>query len=80
MGEDLERVLAARDDYASDLINNDSIKIMVDGVLEGETAALVDEYLGLGHKGVLNHASDDLNARVARYVGMGLQVHMHTIV
>ena len=79
VGEDLERVLAARDDYASDLINNDSIKIMVDGVLEGETAALVDEYLGLGHKGVLNHASDDLNARVARYVGMGLQVHMHTI-
>ena len=79
VGEDFERVLAERGDYASDLISNDSIKIMVDGVLEGETAALVDEYLGLGHKGVLNHTSEDLKARVARYVGMGLQVHMHTI-
>ena len=79
VGEDFERVLAARGHYASELISNDSIKIMVDGVLEGETAALVDEYLGLGHKGVLNHTSEDLQDRVARYVGMGLQVHMHAL-
>ena len=79
VGEEFERVLAARNDYASNLINNDSIKIMVDGVFEGETAALVEPYVGLGHKGVLNHSSDELRQRVARYVAMGLQIHMHTM-
>jgi hypothetical protein len=79
VGEDFERVLAARDDYASELINNDSIKIMVDGVVEGETAALVEPYVGLDHKGVLNHTSEELRQRVARYDAMGLQIHMHTI-
>jgi len=79
VGEDFERVLAARNDYASDLINNDSIKIMVDGVLEGETAALVEPYVGLGHKGILNHTSDELRRRVARYEAMGLHIHMHTM-
>ncbi len=79
IGEDFERVLAARDNYASELINNDSIKIMVDGVLEGETAALVEPYLGLDHSGILNHTSEELRQRVARYDAMGLQIHMHTI-
>ena len=79
VGEEFERVLAARNDYASELINNDSIKIMVDGVLEGETAALVEPYIGLDHSGTLNHTSDELRQRVARYDAMGLQIHMHTI-
>ena len=78
-GEELERVLASRGDYASELINNDSIKIMVDGVLEGETAALVEPYIGLDHEGVLNHTSEELRERVKRYDAMGLQIHMHTI-
>jgi predicted amidohydrolase YtcJ len=79
VGEDFDRVLAARKDYSSEYIRNDSIKIMVDGVLEGETAALVEPYLELGHSGILNHSKEDLRTRVARFVAMGLQVHMHTI-
>jgi len=79
VGEDFERLLRIRDDYSSDLIRNNSIKIMVDGVLEGETAALVEPYLELGHSGVLNHTAEDLKTRVARYDRMGLQIHMHTI-
>jgi predicted amidohydrolase YtcJ len=79
VGADLERLLAARNDYASDLINNDSIKIMVDGVLEGETAALVEPYIGLDHSGVLNHSSEELRRRVQHYDAMGLRIHMHTI-
>jgi predicted amidohydrolase YtcJ len=78
-GEDFERVLATRNDYASELINNDSVKIMVDGVFEGETAALVDPYTGLGHNGNLNHTRAELLERVTRYDAMGLQVHMHTM-
>ena len=78
-GEEFERVLAARTEYASELINSDSIKIMVDGVLEGETAALVDPYTGLDHNGILNHTSEELQNRVQRYDAMGLQIHMHTM-
>ena len=78
-GEEFERVLAARKEYASELINSDSIKIMVDGVLEGETAALVGPYIGLSHSGTLNHTSEDLQNRVQRYDAMGLQIHMHTM-
>ncbi len=78
-GEEFERVLAARNEYASELINNDSIKIMVDGVLEGETAALVVPYVGLDHSGTLNHSSEELRQRVLRYDAMGLQIHMHTM-
>ena len=78
-GDDFERVLAMRKQYSSDLINNESIKIMVDGVLEGETAALVEPYLDLGHSGTLNHSIEELRERVSRYVGMGLQVHMHAM-
>jgi predicted amidohydrolase YtcJ len=79
VGEDFERVLKIRKNYSSDLINNESIKMMIDGVLEGETAALVEPYIELGHSGILNYAKEDLNSRVARYDAMGLQIHMHTI-
>ncbi len=78
-GADFERVLAARHDYESELIDNDSIKIMVDGVFEGETAAVLERYTSADHFGVLNHGRDDLRDRVLRYYNMGLQLHFHTI-
>ena len=78
-GDDFERVLESRAMYSSDLINNDGIKIMVDGVLEGESASLVHPYVDLGHRGTLNHTQEDLFERVARYDAMGLQIHMHTM-
>ena len=78
-GPDFERVLAARHELASDLIDNDSVKIYVDGVFEGETASVIEPYHELGHRGTLNHSPDELKERVARYDSMGLQVHMHTM-
>jgi predicted amidohydrolase YtcJ len=56
------------------------IKVFVDGVLEGETAALLDPYLGRdGHRGQLNVAPDALAAAVTEWDAKGLQVHFHTI-
>ena len=78
-GAAFERVLADRSKYESALIRNNGIKIMVDGVMEGETAALVEPYVGLGHKGTLNHTSEQLRERAQRYDAMGLQIHMHTM-
>ena len=78
-GADFERVLSKRHEYASTLINNNSIKLMIDGVFEGETAALTKPYEKLGHSGTLNHTTDELKRRVARYDAMGLQVHLHSM-
>lgn len=78
-GNDFERVLNTRSQYESERISTGSIKMFVDGVLEGETASLVEPYLELGHTGFRNYSKEDLFSRVARYEAMGLQIHMHTM-
>ena len=79
-GDDFEEVLASRDRYESERLNHDSIKFFLDGVLEGETAALLEPYVGLhGHRGELILSPEELDAAVTRFDAMGLQVHMHAI-
>jgi predicted amidohydrolase YtcJ len=57
----------------------DSIKIFIDGVLEGQTAALLEPYLNTGSMGELNLNPAELNAAVTRFDKEGIQVHMHAI-
>jgi predicted amidohydrolase YtcJ len=79
-GDEFDRVLAGRREYASERINHDSVKLFLDGVLEGETAALVEPYVGMhGKRGDLILEPETLNAAVTRFDAMGLQVHMHAI-
>jgi len=79
-GEDFEQVLASRNQYESERLNHDSIKFFVDGVLEGETAAVLEPYVGMhGHRGELILSPEELNAAVTRFDAMGLQIHMHAI-
>ena len=79
-GDDFERVLGSRTQYQSDRINHDSIKLFLDGVLEGETAALVEPYLGMHQwRGDLILDESQLDEAVTRFDAMGLQVHMHAI-
>jgi predicted amidohydrolase YtcJ len=79
-GDEFERVLAGRGAYESKRLNHDSIKFFVDGVLEGETAALLEPYIGKhGHRGELILSPAELDAAVIRFDAMGLQVHMHAI-
>jgi predicted amidohydrolase YtcJ len=80
VGAAFERVLAARKDYESERLNHDCIKLFLDGVLEGETAALLDPYAGVhSHRGELILGPEELDAAVIRFDAMGLQVHMHAI-
>jgi len=78
-GADLERVIRERSHYESEHISYNSVKFMVDGVFEGETAAVLAPYEGLGHHGVLNVAPEDLKRRVAHYYDLGMQLHFHTM-
>jgi predicted amidohydrolase YtcJ len=56
------------------------VKIFVDGVLEGETAALLEPYAGpRPHRGTLHVDEAALATAVTRYDADGVQVHFHTI-
>ena len=79
-GEEFDQVLSGRKAYASERVKNDCIKFFVDGVLEGETAALLEPYVGKhGNRGELILSPEDLAAAVTRFDALGLQVHMHAI-
>lgn len=78
-GDEFDQVLAGRHEYESERIDHGSIKLFLDGVLEGETAAVLEPYIGLHHSGELILEPAALNAAVARFDAMGLQVHMHAI-
>jgi predicted amidohydrolase YtcJ len=79
-GDEFDEVLAGRHAYESERVRHSSVKLFIDGVLEGETAALVDPYVGMhGKRGDLILEPEALNAAVTRFDAMGLQVHMHAI-
>ncbi|MEZ5560017.1 MAG: amidohydrolase [Pseudomonadales bacterium] len=62
------------------LVRADSAKLFLDGVLEGETAALLEPYIGRGGaSGTLNVPWDDLVATVTALDAQGVQIHMHAI-
>jgi len=77
--EGFEEVFANRQRYQHSRINVDSIKIFIDGVFEGQTAALLEPYLNTGSMGELNLNPAELNAAVTRFDKEGIQVHMHAI-
>jgi predicted amidohydrolase YtcJ len=66
------------------LVRADAAKIFLDGVLEGETAALLAPYIdtlgrGEGRTGLLNVPWDELQGLVADLDRRGIQVHVHAI-
>ena len=64
------------------LVRTDSAKIFLDGVLEGETAGVLEPYLdarGANDRGTLNVPFDRLRALVTDLDARGIQVHMHAI-
>ena len=71
---------AARDHQARPRVRTGCLKIFVDGVLEGETAALLEPYHGpRRHRGTLHVEPAALAEAVTRYDARGIQVHLHTI-
>ncbi len=65
------------------LLRVDAAKIFLDGVLEGETAALLEPYAPRngkgGHMGELIQSWEALRDLVARLDADGVQIHMHAI-
>jgi predicted amidohydrolase YtcJ len=73
-------LLERRSEFASERVNTNSVKLFADFVLEGETAALLEPYVGMGeHRGRLNFEPAALTDAVKRFDAMGLQIHFHVI-
>lgn len=57
-----------------------AVKLFIDGVLEGETAALVAPYLTIpGYRGELTYTQEELNQIVANLVEQDVQVYTHAL-
>ncbi|HEX2463946.1 MAG TPA: amidohydrolase, partial [Thermoanaerobaculia bacterium] len=79
-GLDAVARLRKRASGASERLDVGCLKIFVDGVLEGETAALLEPYLERGdHRGILNVEPRALEAAVTQWDAERIQVHFHAI-
>lgn len=75
-----ERLVARRGEYRRANLDPDCVKLFADGVLEGETAALLEPYIGRqGYRGEPTFTAAELRDLVTRFDGQGLQVHVHAI-
>ena len=75
-----ERLLRDRASLSSNRFQLAAVKLFIDGVLEGETAALVSPYLTLpGYRGELTYSQGELNEIVADLVEQDVQVYTHAL-
>ena len=64
--------------FGSESLKLGSVKLLLDGSIQGRTASVGEPYLGTDGKGLLHHTPEDLQARVERYHRGGCQIAIHT--
>lgn len=86
--EEVERVLALNEKYAAKLPGDSArkpdlafgqVKLFMDGVVEGKTAAMLSHYHGDNHRGALNADPEVATAAIAAFDEAGMQIHVHAI-
>ncbi|MEE9231083.1 MAG: amidohydrolase [Acidobacteriota bacterium] len=78
--EQIPRLIEARKKYTHGRLRATSVKIWHDGVIEAQTAALLEPYTDKpGETGIAHIEPGDLNRIVTRLDGEGFQVHFHSI-
>ncbi|MCB9274012.1 MAG: DUF4918 family protein [Lewinellaceae bacterium] len=55
------------------------VKLFMDGVVEGKTAAMLDNYHGDNHRGFPNASPDMAAAVITAFDKAGMQIHVHAI-
>ena len=74
-----EDLYQRRSEYDHPRINANCVKIFIDGVLEGQTGAILEPYLDSGSYGQLYFSQDELNNAIARFDADNTQVMTHAI-
>ena len=78
--EEYERLVSGSAQLATENFKLGAVKLFIDGVLEGETAALVSPYLGeKGGRGDLTYTQSELNSIVIDLSERGMQVYTHAV-
>ena len=77
-GPELFDLLAVRDQYRSNYLGVDSVKVYIDGVIETRTSFMIEPYLD-GSNFPPFYEQDELNNLYERLDEMGLQIHTHAI-
>jgi predicted amidohydrolase YtcJ len=78
--QQVSRLAALRDAYGRGLVRPVGAKIFLDGVIEGQTAALLEPYVDRpGYLGELNVPQAQLDALVHALDSAGFKVHVHAI-
>ena len=78
--EQVADLVALRDRYQSELVRPVAAKMFADGVLEGQTAALLADYTDRpGFRGELNFPPSAMTALVEALDSAGFKVHVHAI-
>jgi predicted amidohydrolase YtcJ len=77
--EQLDDLLALREQGSSGRLRIRGAKIFVDGVLENFTGALLEPYVGTDNRGIGMHEPGELDRIVTLLDSHGFQVHLHTI-
>lgn len=74
----LERISAWRDQYTSDLISVDAVKLFIDGIIESGTAYMLKPYTN-GTNGTPNFSDQELLTDALAFDAAGFQLHAHAI-
>jgi len=77
--EQIDELLAMREEGSVGRLRIRGAKIFQDGVLENFTGALLEPYVGTDNRGIGMHEPAELNSIVTLLDGHGFQVHLHTI-
>lgn len=64
--------------FGSSRLRLGSVKLLLDGSIQGLTASVKEPYMDTTELGLLHHAPEDLRERVERYHRAGCQVAIHT--
>jgi predicted amidohydrolase YtcJ len=77
-GLEIFDLLAVRDQYRSNYLNVDSVKVYIDGVIETRTSFMIEPYLD-GSNFPPFYEQDELNNLYQKLDEMGVQIHTHAI-
>ena len=77
--EQIPELLAARRQYTRDRVRATTVKIGQDGVIEVQTGAVLEPYLGTNETGIPMVEPETLKRVVTRLDREGFQVHFHAV-
>ena len=77
-GDEIFELLAEREQYRSEYLNVDSVKVYIDGVIETRTSYMLEPYLD-GSNFPPFYNVDELRELYPTLDAMGLQIHTHAI-